>query len=434
MSKSTAKLVQLILLSMLCLFLVACQVEGLAEVTRLATSITSIPDEVSTVHVSTPVAPTSMASASITAIPTDTAQPTASVEPTATGTATPVSAWLINDLSNFLLYEAGRPNYKIYLSRPGNTSQLIGPGHLLRGQPWAPDGRQFAIDPRLSATQLDEEPNYVVIADLATGQTSIINLFAHSGEVYWSPNGEELLYTTPSYDVPTGNAVRPARLALYSFQEEKSWYLTETSDILLVAGWSADSQKVAFVSDMNGSYDLYVLKVADLSLQQITDTSDMEVMAIWSPSDDRLLFGTAFNYEYTLDAWPLGAESLYFVDGSGDNLIPLGDSYYVLEPSWSLDGSKIAYTNHRKLCILEVGDLSEICPLETTSPFDSHATELFYPPTWSVDGNWLAFWASATEHLCARLFVLNLATNNLTQANQGDCGAPGPAYWSRVLP
>ena len=339
------------------------------------------------------------------------------------------AGWLITDWSNFLLREEG---YKIYLLQPGQTSQFITPGRLWYGQPWSPDGTKFIYDssPHTIPSHLINPPPELAMADLVTGQTSVLNLLDTPYYTFWSPDGRYLLYFNveqePDYTT---------QIVLYDFEAQENKVLTEVArdqaGFFYLVGWSPNGRKIAYVSEVNSQIDLFVLEVDTLSVQQLTNTPDIETIAIWSTTEERLLFGTKDDSEYAFETYPPGAWTLYFIDASGANLISLFSSYYS-SAAWSPNGEKIAYSKRGQICILDIEPLSETCPLEDMPPYNGYSAGTYEPPAWSADGNWLAFRATGhEEEQCYWLYVLELDTNTIMSADLDTCYT-GPIYWSRA--
>jgi TolB protein len=277
---------------------------------------------------------------------------------------------LVTDWSNFLLRE---DRYNIYLLRPGQTSQFITRGTLLNGQPWSPDGTKFIFDS--SSSHQPNPPPELAMADLTTGQTSVINLLQRPNSIFWSPDGRYLLYfiveEEPNYTI---------QIVLYDFEEQENRVITEIARegarLFYLAGWSPDGRKVAYVSGINGQIDLFVLEVESLAIRQLTNTPDIETIAIWSTTENRLLFGTKDDSEYAFETYPPGAWTLYFIDASGANLISLFSSYYS-SAAWSPNGEKIAYSKRGQICILDIETLSEVCPLEDMPPYNGYSADTY---------------------------------------------------------
>ncbi len=357
-----------------------------------------------------------------TTTPTATNIPPTPEPPTVTPSPTP-AGWLVTDWSNFLLHEEGR---KIYLLRPGQTSQFITTGTTVGGQPWSPDGTKFIFDS--SPSHQTNPPPELAMADLVTGQTSVLNLLNRPNDTFWSPDGRYLLY-------PAGGPDHAIQIVLYDFEEQENKVLTEVARdraaFFNLVGWSPDGRKIAYGSEVNDQFDLFVLDVESLAVQQLTDTPDIETIAIWSTTENRLLFGTKDDSEYAFETYPPGAWTLYLVDDSGANLTRLFDSVYY-SAAWSPNGKQIAYSDGGQICILDIETLSEVCPLEDTAPYNGYLAMTIEPPAWSADGNWLAFRATGhKEEQCYWLYVLELGPKTIMPADLDTCDT-GPIYWSRA--
>ena len=372
------------------LLLIGCQANRNATTITVATRVTLWPSVTFTpspTHfaVTPTLTPIAIATSSLTNTTTPTTKPM-SVTDTPT-----LAAWLIDDSSNLLVYEAGQEDFEIYLLPPDQTSQFFAQGTTINGQPWSPDGTRFIFD-RDTSGQTGSLPQ-LVIANVATGQESLINFLEKPSSIFWSPDGRYLLYSIAGPD-------HKVQIVLYDLEKEENIVITEVAreraGLFYLAGWSYDGQKIAFVSENNNQFDLYSLEVNNLTLQQLTNTPEIETIATWSPTEDQLMFGSIPNTEHALELWPYEANALYLVEGSGSNLTSLGNSYHILSATWSPNGEEIAYSNNGQICIFNLKTELDSCPLEDIPPYNTYFAASGDYPSWSADGNWLAF--QATGH------------------------------------
>lgn len=430
----------------LLLALVSCQPGSRPQVTPTGTTPiaqTGVMTVVRPTLTTTQPPPTPSRTVLLTASPRPTRQP----GPTPNVASSP-EVMAVGDLHNFLLYETS--DDEIYLFRPDGSVTFVTRGYLLDGQPWSPDDTKIVL--RSPSTNGQESPGKLKIADLTTGQTSIIELPVLPGAIFWSPDGRYLLYRLPVDELVEGASYRDtrlqARLALYDLTTKTNRLLTKTSVITAIAGWSPDSQKIAFVSNMNGrvdvsnqdltvytygQFDVYILDVANSKLQQITDTPDIETIASWSPTDNLLLVG-AWPVEeswpspdFILEFPPWDAADLYLMDSSGMVLATLDGAVSI---AWSPDGKKLAFTNSQ-ICVMEVTTLALSCMASNDLAVGPNGRYL----SWSADGNRLAFVAQdfEKEQQCYRVYVVNLTTREGAPVAETNCYL-GSVLWSRALP
>lgn len=355
---------------------------------------------------------------------TPTVSPSTDIPPKPGPTTAPTSqpSWEITALGDFLLYgdEVGGERY-IYAFLGDGTSQFVSYGDLLGGQPWSPDGRQlvFANGKR----SFDYPPGEIAIADLETGTVSEIRLEGKPEEVYWSPDGNHLLYPV-STEPPGWNA----RLALYNIHTQQTTYLTDPARILWVAGWSLDGRKIAYVSDIGGHYDLYTLEIPSLNVRQLTNDITIEYEAHWSPTADLILFGTLTG-DHPPEITPFGVDQLYLIDASGVDLVPVTEDVAVyFMPRWSPDGRRIVSAS--QLCILDLEHNEEDCLAANQPDYYFSTIEL---PDWSADGSMLGFRAALQDDLCQKVYIIDIKSREVTAVGEEGCNT-SPVYWSRSAP
>src|SRR3712207_3181121 len=168
--------------------------------------------------------------------------------------------------------------------------------------------------------------------------------------------------------------------------------LTETENRVLdrEPSWSPDGERIAFASNRDGNYEIYVMDADDGSdVDRLTDNNDLDRLPSWSPDGDRIAFISDRDVEVPPDE--IGDENAVFTmdadDGSDvdrltDNDVPLGS-----HPTWSPDGERIVFVSFRD------GD-NEIYTMDADDGDDvdrltEHEANHLYP-TWSPDGEKIA--------------------------------------------
>ena len=287
------------------------------------------------------------------------------------------------------------------------------------------------------------------MTNLTTGQITPLNLLSQPPEVYWSPNGRYLLYGVHVEELATNASYGDSRyqfqIAVYDFQTGENIVLTETMNILILAGWSFDSQQIAFVSATNGQiknglysygqFDLYTFNINSLTIFPLTNTPDIEIFAKWSPIQNLLFFGampigeTWPNDSYGLEFFPWIASHLYLTDGTNSEaVVSLEDIH---SPVWSLDGQQIVYRRLGSSCFLDVEQVVFDCLPDQSLPMLIGN----YEPSWSSDGRWIAMRVNDPEatQQCGVVYIFDRMTNIAMPIDRNDCSY-SPIYWSRLSP
>jgi Tol biopolymer transport system component len=198
--------------------------------------------------------------------------------------------------------------------------------------------------------------------------------------------------------------------------------------------WSPDGQQIVFSSDENLTLsgatgevdcDLYVASVdGPATPKKLTNGPGCESDPSWSPD------GTKVAYTRNLD----GDLDIYVIDAcceEGDPKEPqqlTDDDLDDTDPAWSPDGAKIAFTKS------EVASEANVVTSETQNPLEadiykmnadgsgetrltfSKATEA--QPTWSPDGERLAFARQGFPGASPRSDVLNATTGIFTMDSE----------------
>ncbi len=98
--------------------------------------------------------------------------------------------------------------------------------------------------------------------------------------------------------------------------------------------WSPDGETLAFVSDAQGSSEVYLYRPGDAAPQRLTDDDLFYAHIDWSPDGERLALGTTLTTPGGLRLADLN---------TGEVRTLAHDGWAVLRAAWSPDGSQIAY-------------------------------------------------------------------------------------------
>ncbi len=102
--------------------------------------------------------------------------------------------------------------------------------------------------------------------------------------------------------------------------------------------WSPKGDKIAFMSDRDGDFDIYLIDVQTRALTQLTNGAEWERYPVWSPDGNTIYYHGGMNDTYQIYAIP--------ADGSREpvQLTSVGSNYRATP---SPDGTKIIFTSQR---------------------------------------------------------------------------------------
>jgi hypothetical protein len=96
--------------------------------------------------------------------------------------------------------------------------------------------------------------------------------------------------------------------------------------------------EIAFSSNREGNFEIYVQNGADRSLVRLTNHPAVDTQPTWSPNGNRIAFTTHRD----------GNNEIYIMDANGSNPINIsnhpGDDQF---PTWSPDGGRVAFASNR---------------------------------------------------------------------------------------
>ena len=102
--------------------------------------------------------------------------------------------------------------------------------------------------------------------------------------------------------------------------------------------WSADGSKIAFHTDRDGNYEVYVMDANGSGQTNLSNDGVEAGAPDWSPDGTKIAFRSKRH----------GDKDIYVMDADGSNQTRLTfNSSTSVDPSWSADGSQIAFASSR---------------------------------------------------------------------------------------
>lgn len=209
------------------------------------------------------------------------------------------------------------PNSKtaIYLINVQGTNQvkLTDDSALNVGPQWSPDGQRLVF----SSYRDNQHGIYVINAD-GSGLTKLMNESAPGGHPTWTPDGKQIAYITKkdeTYNIYLMSSTCP------SLPEEctpNSIRLTDNPALAKInsdIAWSPDGQRLAFVLEVAGQADLYVINIDGTHQNRLTNNLNVGYDIAWSPDGQQLAF-LSYSASKT-------ETSLYRINSDGTGLIQL---------------------------------------------------------------------------------------------------------------
>jgi dipeptidyl aminopeptidase/acylaminoacyl peptidase len=183
--------------------------------------------------------------------------------------------------------------------------------------------------------------------------------------------------------------------------------------------WSPDGLRIAFASDTDGDFDIYVLPVDGGTPVPMTRNSAEDRDPAWSPDGLTIVFSSDQSAPGALEVWRVST------DGSSTKQLTenVNSSY---APAWSPDGQSIVFLSNRRvntdLYIMTADGAGERAVL--VRDVDSEERD----PAWSPDGQWIAF-SSNRERAGYDLYVIRPDGTDLQRLTDGTHGDARFVAW-----
>ncbi len=160
--------------------------------------------------------------------------------------------------------------------------------------------------------------------------------------------------------------------------------LTENSENDSEPAWSPDGGRIAFTSHREGNWDVYVINADGSDQRRLTRNVAFDGTPVWSPDGESIAFTSGRD----------GKQEVYLMDADGRNQRGLTknpeehDSY----PVWSRDGRLIAYHSTPDEGVPREIYVVTALGHDQRRLTDNNARD--WLPAWSPAGDAIAFWST----------------------------------------
>ena len=160
---------------------------------------------------------------------------------------------------------------------------------------WSPDGRQLVFTSNRDGNY-DLMQVYVMNVD-GTNQHRIYYSNAMSQRPSWSPDGRQIIFANDKEDGRSGNfeifTIEPE-----TTQPEKRLTVRRRYDVAPV--YSPDGDRVAFVSNVDGNWEIYLMRSDGSGILRLTRNVAEDTDPGWSPDGKRIIFSSNRNGKFAI--------------------------------------------------------------------------------------------------------------------------------------
>jgi Tol biopolymer transport system component len=298
---------------------------------------------------------------------------------------------------------------------------------------WSPDWRRMAFVRGRGAAKYGnggrDSDIYLANAD-GGGSRRLTQSPQRDGDPVWSPDGRRLAFVRVGYGVGD-RALGFGDIYLVNVDGSGLRRLVRAiSPLVRMPGgptwgfsanpaWSPDGRRIAFVSNRDGSDDIFVVNVDGTGLRNMTRSRGNDHDPVWSP-DGRVIAFTGHRarpseLERAVCRGHCDREEIYAVNADGSGLRRLTRNWKADRGAvWSPDGRKILYERRSQVFVMNAdGSGQRNLTRSVTRPFASDEGA-----AWSPDGRKILFVSNRGDGNWFEVYVMNADGSNKRQLTQ----------------
>ena len=175
------------------------------------------------------------------------------------------------------------------------------------------------------------------------------------------------------------------------------------------ATWSPDGKSLAFISNMSGRNNLWLVPADGGFPVQLTVSDQRQTNPAWSPDGKWIAFQSDYDGDEQWD--------IFLVSPKSGKVVNLTQTREIAEqnPTWSPDGRYLAYEVKAKTSAayeIDIYDMimREVKHITSNTPQDKGN----YNPIWSKDGKYIVYTQEQAKGTDSNVFVADLGTGQST--------------------
>ncbi len=179
--------------------------------------------------------------------------------------------------------------------------------------------------------------------------------------------------------------------------------------------WSPDGKSIAFISNMSGRNNLWLVPAEGGWPQQLTVSDQRQTAPAWSPDGKWIAYQSDFDGDELWD--------IFLVSPKTGKVVNLTSTRKIAEmnPTWSPDGRYLAYEVKPKTSAafeIDVYDtlMREVKHITTGTPQDLSNSD----PIWSRDGKYIVYTQEQAKGTDSNIFIAEVATGKSTLLTKHD--------------
>ena len=173
--------------------------------------------------------------------------------------------------------------------------------------------------------------------------------------------------------------------------------------------WSPDGKSIAFISNMSGRNNLWIVPAEGGFPSQLTVSDQRQTEPTWSPDGKWIAYQSDYDGDEQWD--------IFLVSPKTGKVVNLTQTREIAEtaPTWSPDGRYLAYeVKPKSSAAVEIDTydmvMREVKHLTTNTPQDQRNSN----PIWSKDGKYIVYTQEQAKGTDSNIFIADVATGKST--------------------